>query len=59
MHWETVRTELLAGAYRPAPVKRMEIPNPGGGVRLLWIPTVMDRFLQQALLLVMNPIFDA
>ncbi|WP_436756440.1 reverse transcriptase domain-containing protein, partial [Streptomyces sp. URMC 124] len=37
----------------------MEIPKPGGGVRLLGIPTVMDRFLQQALLQVMNPIFDA
>ena len=58
-HWETVKAELLAGAYRPAPVKRVEIPKPGGGVRLLGIPTVMDRFLQQALLQVMNPIFDA
>lgn len=58
-HWETVETELLAGAYRPAPVKRVEIPKPGGGVRLLGIPTVMDRFLQQALLQVMNPILDA
>ncbi|MCC3377638.1 group II intron reverse transcriptase/maturase, partial [Cohnella sp. REN36] len=58
-HWETVKTELLAGTYRPAPVRRVEIPKPGGGVRLLGIPTVMDRLLQQALLQVMNPIFDA
>ncbi|RQW07700.1 group II intron reverse transcriptase/maturase [Paenibacillus rhizophilus] len=58
-HWESAKAELLAGAYRPAPVKRVEIPKPGGGVRLLGIPTVMDRFLQQALLQVMNPIFDA
>ncbi|QSF46594.1 group II intron reverse transcriptase/maturase [Paenibacillus tianjinensis] len=58
-HWESVKAELLAGAYRPASVKRVEIPKPGGGVRLLGIPTVMDRFLQQALLQVMNPIFDA
>ncbi|SMF68347.1 group II intron reverse transcriptase/maturase [Paenibacillus uliginis N3/975] len=58
-HWETVKAELLAGAYKPAPVKRVEIPKPGGSVRLLGIPTVMDRFLQQALLQVMNPIFDA
>lgn len=58
-HWETVKTELLTGTYRPMPAKRVEIPKPGGGVRLLGIPTVMDRFLQQALLQVMNPIFDA
>lgn len=58
-HWETVKAELLAGTYRPMPVRRVEIPKPGGGVRLLGIPTVMDRFLQQALLQVMNPIFDA
>jgi group II intron reverse transcriptase/maturase len=58
-HWETVKAELLAGTYRPAPVKRVEIPKPGGGARLLGIPTVIDRFLQQALLQVMNPIFDA
>ncbi|MGM1022942.1 MAG: group II intron reverse transcriptase/maturase [Bacillota bacterium] len=57
-HWETVKSELLKGTYRPMPVKRVEIPKPGGGVRLLGIPTVMDRFLQQALLQVMNPIFD-
>ncbi|MEF3305449.1 group II intron reverse transcriptase/maturase [Paenibacillus sp. GYB003] len=58
-HWEQVKTDLLMGTYRPMPVKRVEIPKPGGGVRLLGIPTVMDRFLQQALLQVMNPIFDA
>ncbi len=58
-HWEKVKAELLTGTYRPAPVKRVEIPKPGGGVRLLGIPTVIDRFLQQALLQVMNPIFDA
>jgi RNA-directed DNA polymerase len=49
-HWLAVKAELLAGVYRPAPVKRVEIPKPGGGVRLLGIPTVMDRFLQQAVL---------
>lgn len=58
-HWETVKAELLAGTYRPAPVKRVEIPKPGGGVRMLGSRAVMDRFLQQALLQVMNPIFDA
>jgi len=57
-HWETVREQLRAGTYRPSPVKRVEIPKPGGGVRLLGIPTVMDRLIQQALLQVLTPIFD-
>jgi len=56
-HWETVREQLRAGTYRPSPVKRVEIPKPGGGVRLLGIPTVMDRLIQQALLQVLTPIF--
>jgi len=56
--WDTVKTELQKGCYRPMPVKRVEIPKPGGGVRMLGIPTVMDRFIQQALMQVMTPIFD-
>ena len=56
--WDTVKAELLEGTYKPAPVRRVEIPKPGGGVRLLGIPTVMDRLIQQALLQVMTPIFD-
>jgi group II intron reverse transcriptase/maturase len=57
-HWETLRNQLREGSYRPSPVKRVEIPKPGGGVRLLGIPTVTDRFIQQTLLQVMTPIFD-
>lgn len=56
--WETVKAELQLGTYRPMPVKRVEIPKPGGGVRLLGVPTVLDRFIQQALMQVMTPIFD-
>jgi len=57
-HWDTVKNQLLVGTYEPKPVRRVEIPKPGGGIRLLGIPTVVDRFLQQALLQVMTPIFD-
>jgi len=57
-HWGRLREELLAGTYRPAPVKRQEIPKRGGGVRQLGIPTVLDRFIQQAILQVLQPRFD-
>jgi RNA-directed DNA polymerase len=57
-HWEAIREQLLAGTYRPDPVRRHDIPKPGGGTRTLGIPTVRDRFIQQCLLQVLQPQFD-
>lgn len=57
-HWPAIRQALLAGTYRPPPVKRVEIPKPGGGGRKLGVPTVLDRFLHQALLQVLQPEWD-
>ncbi len=57
-HWEEVRTALLEGSYRPQPVLRKEIPKPGGGVRELGIPTVLDRLIQQALAQVLQIEWD-
>lgn len=57
-HWSAIREQLLAGRYQPDVVKRVEIPKPGGGVRLLGIPTVRDRFIQQAVLQVLQPAID-
>jgi len=48
-HWPSIREKLEAGSYQPSPVKRVEIPKPNGGVRLLGIPTVQDRLIQQAM----------
>jgi RNA-directed DNA polymerase len=57
-HWESIRISIEEGTYEPSPVRRVEIPKPNGGVRLLGIPTVTDRFIQQAIAQVLTPLFD-
>jgi len=58
-HWPQIKEELLAGSYQPQPVLKVEIPKPGGkGMRMLGIPTVIDRLLQQALHQVLSPLFE-
>lgn len=59
MNWPQLREQLLAGSYQPSPVRRHAIPKSGGGIRVLGIPTVVDRFLQQAILQVLSPRFEA
>ena len=58
IQWQYCKTQLYNGSYRPQPVKRIEIEKPDGGVRLLGIPTVIDRVIQQAINQVLTPIFD-
>src|SRR5450759_37630 len=57
-HWPVIREQLLKGTYEPKPVKRVEIPKPDGGVRKLGIPTVLDRFVQQAVQQVLQKQWD-
>jgi RNA-directed DNA polymerase len=56
--WPVIREQMLSGTYKPQPVKRVEIPKPDGGIRKLGIPTVLDRFIQQAVMQVLQRRWD-
>ena len=57
-HWSSIQRKLEEGKYQPGPIKKQEIPKPGGGMRKLGIPTVLDRFIQQAMQQVLSPNFE-
>lgn len=57
-HWQSVKADVLSGRYAPQPVRRVDIPKPDGSKRMLGVPTVLDRLLQQAIAQVLQPVFD-
>jgi RNA-directed DNA polymerase len=57
-NWHLIKEQLLKGSYRPKPVRRVEVPKTNGGIRLLGVPTVLDRLIQQAMHQVLSPLFD-
>jgi len=57
-HWADVREQILKGTYRPRAVRRVDIPKPGGGTRMLGIPTVLDRLIQQAIHQILSPMWE-
>ena len=57
-HWAKIRVKLENGSYKPSPVRRVSIPKDGGGNRVLGIPTVLDRLIQQAIAQVLTPLYD-
>ena len=58
-NWQSIKESILAREYHPKPVRRKEIPKPNGGVRKLGIPSAVDRVLQQSIVQVLTPIFEA
>jgi RNA-directed DNA polymerase len=57
-HWQEIKGQILSGTYEPQSVRRVDIPKPGGGTRMLGIPTVVDRFIQQAMHQILSPMWE-
>lgn len=57
-HWNRIKEQILKGSYEPRPVRRVDIPKAGGGTRMLGIPTVLDRFIQQAIHQTLSPLWE-